>query len=270
MSKLDSLARLWNSQVLSARQRQSLALRINQLLLEEPVGTKVRLGSALLEHIPRSLSVTLSNPTEDGYIERDGATYLRRNAPYEVQFMMYYGYIDRGYVEWGISSIPDGATITDTIFKYNGMANHKDGHIHEMLGARPSTQPDTNAGNKAIYDEAGEGTVYADPPGFPVVGTGQQVDLGASADSDLQSQLTANWFALGFQSDDETFDHLNDFTDFASEEDPTPPNPPPTLYVEYTPPAPPAAGGLRMIPSLKGHMGYDLKTRGGKARRRMF
>ncbi len=33
---------------------------------------------------------------------------------------------------------------------------------------------------------------------------------------------------------------------------------------------PPAAGGLRMIPSLKGHMGYDLKTRGGKARRRVF
>jgi len=31
-----------------------------------------------------------------------------------------------------------------------------------------------------------------------------------------------------------------------------------------------AVGGLLLIPSLKGHMGYDLKTRGGKARRRMF
>ncbi len=30
------------------------------------------------------------------------------------------------------------------------------------------------------------------------------------------------------------------------------------------------AGGLKMVPSLKGHMGYDLKTRGGKARRRVF
>jgi hypothetical protein len=42
----------------------------------------------------------------------------------------------------------------------------------------------------------------------------------------------------------------------------------PKLVVEYTTPS--AAGGLKMIPSLKGHMGYDLKTRAGKARRRMF
>jgi hypothetical protein len=42
-----------------------------------------------------------------------------------------------------------------------------------------------------------------------------------------------------------------------------------SIYCDYTLPAGPA-GGLRMIPSLKGHMGYDLKTRGGKARRRIF
>ncbi len=36
-------------------------------------------------------------------------------------------------------------------------------------------------------------------------------------------------------------------------------------------PAPPVeGGGLRMILGLRGHMGYDLKTRGGKARRRMW
>ena len=40
----------------------------------------------------------------------------------------------------------------------------------------------------------------------------------------------------------------------------------PRLVVEYGTPS----GGLKMIPSLKGHMGYDLKTRGGKARRRIF
>ena len=40
-----------------------------------------------------------------------------------------------------------------------------------------------------------------------------------------------------------------------------------SIYATYTPTAP-EEGGLRMTLSLKGHMGYDLKTRGGKARRR--
>jgi len=45
-----------------------------------------------------------------------------------------------------------------------------------------------------------------------------------------------------------------------------------SIYCNYTEtPAPPVEeGGLRMTLSLKGHMGYDLKTRGGKARRRMW
>ena len=43
-----------------------------------------------------------------------------------------------------------------------------------------------------------------------------------------------------------------------------------SIYCNYSTGGAPAVGGLRMIPSLKGHMGYDLKTRGGKARRRVF
>ena len=42
-----------------------------------------------------------------------------------------------------------------------------------------------------------------------------------------------------------------------------------SIYLTYTEPAV-EEGGLRMTLSLKGHMGYDLKTRGGKARRRMW
>ena len=43
-----------------------------------------------------------------------------------------------------------------------------------------------------------------------------------------------------------------------------------TAYVNYSETPPPVeGGGLRMVLGLKGHMGYDLKTRGGKARRRM-
>ena len=45
-----------------------------------------------------------------------------------------------------------------------------------------------------------------------------------------------------------------------------------SIYCNYTaaPPVEVEEGGLRMTLSLKGHMGYDLKTRGGKARRRTF
>ncbi len=44
-----------------------------------------------------------------------------------------------------------------------------------------------------------------------------------------------------------------------------------SIYVNYPFVPEPAVeeGGLRMTLSLKGHMGYDLKTRGGKARRRV-
>jgi len=46
-----------------------------------------------------------------------------------------------------------------------------------------------------------------------------------------------------------------------------------SIYVNYDDLAPPEEeeeGGLRMTLSLKGHEGFDLKTRGGKARRRVF
>jgi len=41
-----------------------------------------------------------------------------------------------------------------------------------------------------------------------------------------------------------------------------------SIYCNYSEPV--VGGGLRMILGLKGHMGYDLRTRGGKARRRMW
>jgi len=166
----------------------------------------------------------LDDPTDDGFItdsfgRTDDSLYL--DVQYYVKF--------RTYIEWNISSIPDEATITDTIFKYHGYDHGVDCHIHEMLEARPST-----AGNEAVYNEAGEGTVYADPIGFPVVGTGQEQDLGTDADTDLQNQLSIDWFAIGIQADTEDGSmprsriYSKDKTDAA--------DPKPTLYVEYSVP----------------------------------
>lgn len=109
----------------------------------------------------------------------------------------------RTYVEWIISTIPDTAIIMDTVFKYQGMVNTGDCHIHAMA-SEPLAQPNTPAGNLIIYNDAGEGTVYADPAGFPEVGINKQVDLGADADTDLKYQLThGDWFAIGIQGDSE-------------------------------------------------------------------
>jgi len=189
---------------------------------------ELKIGDCLLDSFNREIPIKTIEKIEIETVVHD----LNVTFPhtfYAEGFLVhniYYTY--RSYIEWDISSIPDGATITDIIFKYHGYTNNIDCHIHECVGQRPST-----AGDGALYDEIGEGTVYADPAGFPEVGTNKQVDLGASADSDLQNQLTADWFAIGIQSDNEGTKAVSNIRseEYAS-------TPDPTLYVEYTVPPP--------------------------------
>jgi len=177
-------------------------------------------------------TATLDNPTEDGDI-RDATA--RDNSDTYI-YMAYTVQKHRAYVEWDVSGIDDGAIITNTVFKYHGGPWHANGyksdcHINEILGARPST-----SSNADLWAEIGEGTTYASPDGFPVVATNQQVDLGASADADLQAQLAVNnWFGIGIQLDDEVSWSGASYSGIRSEEYATP-TPPPTLYVEYTAP----------------------------------
>lgn len=180
-------------------------------------------------------TATLDDPTEDGFIYWYTPNYIRDNTDTELTVALYmFSPPDeqRGYVEWDIESIPDGMVITNTVFKYHGKFNGGDCHIHEMVDCQPSEQPDNNTGNQAIYDEANEGTIYADPDGFPVVATNQEVDLGTDADSDLQSQLGDNWFAIGIAPDGPS----EYGSDIYSEEYASTPDP--TLYVEYEEPPP--------------------------------
>jgi len=175
---------------------------------------------------------TLSNPTQDGhvyYYYASGMSGYSRDSTGDVikmydmivvPYYIYYYY--RGYVEWDVSSIPDGATISDTDFKYHGKSTGSGAHINEMLGTRPSTSSDL-----AVYTEIGEGTTYANPAGFPEAGTNKQVDLGGDADLDLQDQLSSDWFAIGLMGEGTST------TEIYSEEYASA-NPKPTLYVEYT------------------------------------
>ena len=177
-------------------------------------------------------TATLNDPTEDGtaylylgsYSKGAQDIYMGKGT-FTDHLGSHGDAIRRGYVEWDTSSIPDGATITDTVFKYHGGSHTVDCHIHAIAN-RPST-----SSAQTVYDDCSDGTVYADVAGFPVTDANQQIDLGATADSDLQASLSTDWFAIGIQADSESGG-----TSIIYAEEYASANPKPTLYVEYTPP----------------------------------
>jgi len=182
-------------------------------------------------------TATLDSPAFESHMiyDRD-TTYTRGTATYIYSGVTISNLNMRMVFEWDISGIDDGASITDTVFKYESSSNQVDCHIHEMLGVQPTGEADDNAGNQAIFDEAGEGMIYYEAVGFPVVGENQTADLGATADSDLESQLASDWFAIGIQADDEVTTNKRSRIYTTTDASPTPP---PTLYVVYDIQAPP-------------------------------
>lgn len=144
-------------------------------------------------------SVSLNNPTVDGQITKSGTNYVRSTAENAVRIGPDGTNRIRAYFEWDVTSIPDGSTIINTLFKYEGGSTIA-GHAHAMA-SQPSAQSNDNGGNQVIYDDIGDGTVYADPVSFPNGATNNSVDLGATANSDLQTALINNWFAIGAMKD---------------------------------------------------------------------
>ena len=192
--------------------------------------------------MPAAETVTLSDPVDAHY-----TSYSQNSGSYYRILMwdIWFGNDEetsttRGYVEWDISSIPDEATITSVVFKYHGYEHWIDGHIHAMAN-KPSAQSNDPTGNGVIYNDAGDGTVYADPAGFPELGPQKEVDLGLDAASDLQAALVNDWFAIGLQSDAEILGSdvgsciLGIYTipDWVG----TSADPKPTIEVTYTVPA---------------------------------
>lgn len=224
-------------------------------------------------------STSLSNPNIDGDVSKGntsqaaciGAALTSETGNTTVEWGGFWWlghyWAHRGFIEWNITSLAL-ATVTDTVFKYEGQATGaRDGEINPFTEEAP-----TGATTQERWDDAATGVAYVDP--FSVtVGATQSQDLGAACDTDLQTAIDASqaWFALGFVSvsDECPADAGLWYDSIYSEEKAGPAaNPPPTLYVEYTAPAAFEPGHLKMLQGL-GRMGYDLKTRGGKARRRV-
>lgn len=145
-------------------------------------------------------TATLNDPTEDGWINYQPAL-TRNTSGSDLDFGGYGAsgawIVDyRAYCEWPISSL-SGATLTaNPIFKYEGLGTLASDEEINPMAAQPSTATDAN-----LYADIASGTAYVNPFGL-VVGTNQQVDLGATAKSDLQAAIGASqtWFAIGFQS----------------------------------------------------------------------
>ncbi|MBU0846395.1 hypothetical protein KKH23_04340, partial [Patescibacteria group bacterium] len=161
-------------------------------------------------------------PADGGFIRKEGAVYGEYNTAIRVGTNAAVSRIYRGFVQWTITTIPDTATIIDSALRYEGVLHVPDCHIHAITN-KPSISSATT-----IYNDAGSGTVFVDPPGFPVTGINQEQNLGAAADADIKAHLVANWFAIGIQADNEAAGNFSDIALIVGS------TPQPTLYVEYS------------------------------------
>jgi len=136
------------------------------------------------------------------------------------------------YVEWDTSGIPDGATITNTVIKFDvtSVSNPSNCNYIDM-GA---TQPTTATAQEILTAILVDGSHYvADDPACTAIGSGISVDLGTTANADLQNQLVDDYFAVGieFSGIRDTEDHS---ISIATSED-TSATTIPTLEITYTP-----------------------------------
>ncbi len=112
----------------------------------------------------------------------------------------------RGAVEFDITSIPDTATITDVSFELNiqefksgGATSNCD--IRSLTAVQPTVD---NAGT--MFTGIDDGTLLINSNFCRSSGGSLGVntlDLGTTADSQLQNQLSSNWFALGIHQDND-------------------------------------------------------------------
>ena len=151
--------------------------------------------------------VSLNNPTEDGLINfQSGSSYDRDT----VGTLLIIGsaveaneFVFRSYVEWDVSSIQDGSTVTYASLKF---------HCWYDRGGRSSgifamaSQPSVSS-DAVVWADMGDGTQYVAYNGFvPASGANKEQDLGGDVLSDIEDALAGDWFAIGMRADTEVPD----------------------------------------------------------------
>jgi hypothetical protein len=119
--------------------------------------------------------------------------YVQNNVRYLTTIKASTGPPDaHGFMQWDTTSIPDNATITSATLTLDQITNPV--AVDTLIRAvahKPST-----ASNATVYNDVGAGAVYGT---IPFADSGATVyTLTAQAATDLEADLAADWFAVGF------------------------------------------------------------------------
>jgi hypothetical protein len=113
---------------------------------------------------------------------------------------------------WNIAPIPDDATITDVLLRYDvtNVVNSINCDFNEI-----NTYP-TSASFSAHFTDIIDGTNFvSNDSGCTTVSNDKSLDLGTSADADVTAQLSTNWWAVGMTYNDKVRD-LSDHNIFVA------------------------------------------------------
>ena len=165
---------------------------------------------------PSTISLTLNDPTIDGYLKPTGFSYNDDDNTLIMTDTS--GTNFRAFIEWNVSSIPDGSIITAISFKYHGMqASPPNIWIADNI-ARPSTSTPLEIATGARTALTASEVVSAGP--------NQEIAFDRNLDT-LTDYLPDDWFAILVLSAQAT----NTAQIYSSEYGSV--NPKPTLYVQY-------------------------------------
>lgn len=111
----------------------------------------------------------------------------------------------RGFVEFDISTMPNSATVLDTVFKFEVNTIQNGGRQCDIWSME--YQPSTRSAVQ-ITTYIADGTEYINNNNFcnNAVAQNLSIDLTSLADADIQTAIDANqdWFAIGIKMDDES------------------------------------------------------------------
>ena len=167
-------------------------------------------------------TMNITDVTKDAMIreytfEESGGDYLRAGDNSGINY--------RSWIEFDISTF-SGYDITEIKFYYHGKVHDKDCRLIELT-SKPSVGPRNEA-----YWQIGNGTVIADPSGFPQAGPQKVITLNQAGIDSLQAAIRngQTWWAVGVLSEADM--DPNDYSDIYSENYASA-NPTPTLEVTF-------------------------------------
>lgn len=160
-----------------------------------------------------SAEVRIASPSATGAACSTTGTYSVYGAN-EIAFIPRSGdnaFCTRMTLEWDTTSIPDTSTVTNVNFRYDVTSAPYTIRNCDFTGMSVA-QPSTSGSPRDLWNNIGNSTVYVDNSvTCTTVANNKVLDLGASADSDLQAKLAVNWFAVGIKLDSEVRDAGNDY-----------------------------------------------------------